>query len=295
VRDASTWTYAEAFVRNRGLVASADQGRLREATVAIVGAGGMGGWHALTLARQGVGGFHLIDPDTFSVANFNRQAGARCSSLGCNKALELERQVLDINPEARVKRWEAHLGPLNVGEFLSGVDVVLDALDYFAIDARRLLFAEARARKQWVVSAGPLGFSGILVAFDPQGMSFDDYCDLRPGLSREEQLVRFTAAIAPRPTHLRYLDLAQVNAGTGAAPSSVIGCMLASALACTEVIALLLGWRRPAAAPAFFQFDSRRQLLRRGRLRWGNRGPIQRLVCWYLRRRLRAVGAFKDP
>ena len=102
-----SWTWDAAFARNLGLVSRDEQARLRQSTVAIAGAGGVGGGHALSLARQGIGGFRLADPDTFSVSNVNRQLGARVSSLGLNKAEEMRRMVLDINPDARVATWEA--------------------------------------------------------------------------------------------------------------------------------------------------------------------------------------------
>jgi molybdopterin/thiamine biosynthesis adenylyltransferase len=284
------WTYDEAFQRNRGLVALGEQGRLRRATVAIAGLGGVGGSHALTLARMGVGGFHLADPDHFAVANFNRQACARISSLGENKAIEAARAVRDINPEVRVHVVPAAITPENVDRFLTGVDVVLDGLDFFAMEARRLLYGRARARGLWVLSAAPLGFSAALLAFSPDGMSFDDYFDLRRELSPEEQLISFAVGLAPSATHLPYMDLSAVDLGSGAGPSSSIGCILASAVIATGAIAVLLGRGHLAAAPAYCQVDPYRGLLRRGVLRFGNRGPLQRLKRWLLGRHLRRLG-----
>ena len=73
---------AEAFARNLGWVSAQEQARLRASRVAIAGLGGVGGAHLLTLARLGVGAFHLADPDRFEMANLNRQAGASLSTLG---------------------------------------------------------------------------------------------------------------------------------------------------------------------------------------------------------------------
>src|SRR5262245_44903583 len=92
----------EAFSRNIGLVSPGEQARLARASVAIPGVGGVGGWHALTLARQGVGRFRLADFDTFSIANINRQAGAFQSTLGRPKVEVLRSMILDINPSAEV-------------------------------------------------------------------------------------------------------------------------------------------------------------------------------------------------
>src|SRR5579859_1083929 len=83
---AKDWSYREAFSRHRGLLSDEDQERLRRSRVALVGMGGVGGAHLLTLARLGIGSFHIADPDRFEVANFNRQPGATIRNLGRNKA-----------------------------------------------------------------------------------------------------------------------------------------------------------------------------------------------------------------
>src|SRR5690242_11608727 len=53
------WSYDTAFARHRGLISAEEQGRLRRSRVAIVGMGGVGGIHLVTLARLGIGGFHV--------------------------------------------------------------------------------------------------------------------------------------------------------------------------------------------------------------------------------------------
>ena len=283
--DELRFAYDVAFSRNRGLISREEQQRLRSATVAICGTGGVGGGHAITLARQGVGGFHLADPDTFAPANLNRQAGARMSSMGMNKAAEIGRMIIDINPDARVTVFEEAIGPTNIGRFLDGVGCVLDGVDFFAMGARRLLFATARERGLWTLTAGPLGFSSALIAFAPDGMSFDEYCDLNPGMSEVDQLVAFAVAVAPAATQFSYMDYSEVDLEKRIGPSAGLACQLCSALISMEAIAILLGRRRPRAAPAFSQFDAYRGIYKKGRLRFGNRGPLQLLKRYLLRRR----------
>ena len=93
----------EAFERNRGLISLAEQERLSSCLVAIAGCGGVGGLHAHTLARLGVGRFRLSDDDTFSLANFNRQIGATVRTLGSNKAAVTADMIRSINPEAHIE------------------------------------------------------------------------------------------------------------------------------------------------------------------------------------------------
>ncbi|MEJ1710180.1 ThiF family adenylyltransferase, partial [Escherichia coli] len=91
--------------------------------------------------------------------------------------------------------------------FLDGVDVVLDGLDFFQFDIRRSLFNTARSMGVPVITAGPLGFSSALLVFAPDGMGFDDYFDVGGNLPDESKYLRFAMGLAPRPTHIGYMDL----------------------------------------------------------------------------------------
>ena len=61
--------YNKAFRRNLGLITEQEQQKLSNAHVAIVGMGGVGGIHAATLARLGIGRFSIADPDVFEISN----------------------------------------------------------------------------------------------------------------------------------------------------------------------------------------------------------------------------------
>src|SRR5262249_30513047 len=158
--------------------------------------------------------------------------------------------------------------------------------DFFALDVRRMLFAEARKRGLWAMTAGPLGFSAAFVAFDPQGMSFDDYCDFRPEMTYGEGLAAFAVAVAPAATQRHYMDLRRVNVAERIGPSAALAVSVTSAFVAMETIAIILGRRAPAAAPSYAQFDLYRRKLVLGKLRFGNRGPLQRLKRWLLLRKV---------
>lgn len=279
------WNYDAAFARNRGLISEAEQRRLRECTVAVVGLGGVGGVHVATLARLGVGGFRIADPDRFEIANFNRQLGATTHTLGHNKAEVIAGVARSINPDVRLLAWSEAITAANVGAFLEGADLLIDGIDFFAPAARRLVFAEARRRGLWALTAGPVGFSSAWIAFDPRGLSFDDYFDLRDDMDHWDQLAAFAVGLAPRATHWSYLDLTRADPRAGTGPSVGLACQLCAGIAAAEALKILLqrGPLRPA--PYYFQFDAYRQLLRKGRRWGGNRHPWQRFKRWYLRRR----------
>jgi molybdopterin/thiamine biosynthesis adenylyltransferase len=283
----SGWCYDEAFSRHRGLISRQEQQRLRSSRVAIVGMGGVGGVHLATLARLGIGAFHIADPDRFEVANFNRQYGATTGTVGRSKAEVMADLARGINPHARLRVFPEKITAANVGEFLDGVDLLVDGIDFFAIDARRLLFREARRRGIWALTAGPIGFSTAYLCFSPHGMSFDEYFDVHDGMSRPEQLIAFAVGLAPRATHLRYFDMEQVEPQSGRGPSAALACHLCSGVAAAEAMKILLGRSPVRAAPHYFQFDAYRQLFRKGRLLLGNRNPVQRLKRWWLARKFK--------
>jgi molybdopterin/thiamine biosynthesis adenylyltransferase len=286
---ASRWSYQEAFARNLGLVSPEEQQQLRDSRVAIVGMGGVGGVHLTTLARLGVGKFSIADPDTFEVANFNRQVGATTQSLGRSKVEVMAEEVRAINPEVELRLFQA-VTPENVADFLDGAGVLIDSIDFFEIAARRQIFAEARRRGIWAVTAAPLGFSTAWLAFSPTGMSFDEYFDLNDSMDQLDRIIAFGIGLAPRATHLGYMELARTDPRTHRGPSAGLSCQLCSGVAAAETLKILLGRSPIRAAPHYFQFDPYRYLLRRGKLRGGNRNPLQRLKRWLARRKLVRLG-----
>lgn len=104
--------------------------KLRNARVAVFGLGGVGGYVVEALARCGVGALELVDHDTISITNINRQIFATCSTVGKSKALAAKERVLDIDPEIRVTERELFFGPDTASEFdFSGYSYVVDAID----------------------------------------------------------------------------------------------------------------------------------------------------------------------
>lgn len=279
--------YDIAFARNRGLVSEQEQRKLRAARVLIVGMGGVGGLHATTLARLGVGRFRVVDPDTFGLANFNRQQGATIETLGAPKASTMAAQIRAINPEAEVEAFDLALDEHNVDNLMTGVDLVVDGIDFFALSARLVAYGAAWKRAIPVVSSGPIGMSATMHIFARGGMSFQRYFDLRPGMSRPQQLAAFMAGVAPRMSQRPYIDMSEIDVGGEYGPSLGAACMLSAGVVGVESLRLLLG--RPGArlAPHYFQFDAYRQRLYRGYLRGGNRHPMQRLKRFVLERMMR--------
>jgi molybdopterin/thiamine biosynthesis adenylyltransferase len=270
-------------------VTAAEQGKLRQCRIAIAGMGGVGGVHLVTLARLGIGSFTIADPDRFEVANFNRQYGATIPSLGRLKVEVMAEAVRAINPEAEVRTFAAPIGRENLSDFLDGANVFVDGIDFFALDARRLIFGEARKRGLWSITAGPHAFSAAWLLFSPDGMSFDEFFDFHDGMGEEDKLVAFAVGTVPKPIHLAYLDFAKYfSPGSRKGASLGVACQIASGIVGTQVAKILLGRPGLRPAPWYFQFDAYREMLVKGKLRGGNRHPWQRLKRWWLKRRMLA-------
>jgi len=283
-RDA--FDYHTAFQRNLGFLNEEEQERLRRSRIAIAGLGGTGGAQAHALARLGLGAFHLADPDTFELANFNRQLGATLSTLGKPKTATIRDIIHDINPEADIRLFTGGINADNIGEFLTEVDVVVDSLDFYCFKERFLLYGEARRRGLWVVTSPPLGFGFTLLNFDPHGMSFEDYFGFNSNMEERELVVSLVAGIVPRPYMMRYLRLDPSRFKERRLPSVGAAPFMSAGVVATEVVNLIIRRVPPLAVPTVLQFDALLHRFHYRRYRLGMRGPLQRLKKRILRQRL---------
>lgn len=285
------FAYDAAFARNIGWVTASEQAALRRKRIAIAGMGGVGGSHLLTLTRLGIGAFNIADFDTFDIANFNRQAGALVSSLGRPKVEVLAAMAHDINPECDQRLFPQGVSVANLDDFLNGVDLYVDALDFFAFEARRAVFAACHCRGIPAVTAAPLGIGAAVLVFLPGQMSFEEYFCLE-GCDEEEMAVRFLLGLSPAMLQLGYLvDPTRVNLAERRGPSTVAACQICAGVTATESLKILLDRGGVRAAPHGYQFDAYRNRLARTWRPGGNRNPLQRIALWIARRQLQKMKA----
>ena len=120
----------EPFSRTELLLGKQAMEKLNNATVAVFGLGGVGGYTVEALARSGLGALELVDHDTVSITNINRQILATHSTIGMDKAEAARRRVLDINPDCRVVARKEFFTPDTAANFdFSKYDYVVDAID----------------------------------------------------------------------------------------------------------------------------------------------------------------------
>ena len=265
-----------AFSRNLGLIDYAGQQKLWQTRVGIPGMGGVGGVHLITLARTGFGAFTLADFDRYSPANINRQHGADLLSFGRPKLDVMVERALAVNPFLHVRCFPEGITRETVDSFLENVDILVDSLDFFAQDIRRVLFNRALEKNIPVITAGPMGHSCALLLFKPGGMNYDTYFGVTDDTSAMEQLIRFALGLAPKATHLRYIDRQFVSLSDGRGPSLGSTCQLCAGMTATEAVKIVLGGKPLAVVPRSCQFDPYRGVLRKPILFWGVNSPWQR-------------------
>jgi len=283
------YSYNEAFARNLGWVTVQEQALLQQKRVAIAGLGGTGGHHLLTLARLGVGAFNIADFDIFSLVNFNRQAGALISTLNRPKVDVLASMAKDINPELDLRLFPNGVTGDNVDEFFRDVDVYVDALDYFAFDARQLVYRKCAEFGIPAVLVAPLGMGAAMLNFLPGGITFERYFALQDVADREKGL-HFLVGLSPALLQRTYLvDASRVKMADRAGPSTVMACVLCAGVAATEVLKLLLGRGKVYGAPWVIHFDAYRNRLAKSWRPWGNRHPFQRVALALAKRQLARI------
>lgn len=120
----------ERFSRTENLLGKDALLKLKGSKVAVFGVGGVGGYVCEALSRSGVGEFDLIDNDTVSITNINRQIIATSKSVGRYKTEVMKERILDINPEAKVNIHNCFFLPETSDEFdFESYDYVVDAVD----------------------------------------------------------------------------------------------------------------------------------------------------------------------
>lgn len=162
------------------------QERITEASVLVVGAGGLGCPVALYLGASGVGHLHIADDDVVDLTNLQRQIGHANERIGASKAESLAQSVRALNPEIEVLAILSRLEGEALQEAVSRVDLVVDASDNFA--TRHAINRACFSAKKILVSGAALGFSGQLAVFDPRQADSPCYHCLFPETADEAPL-----------------------------------------------------------------------------------------------------------
>lgn len=162
---------ADEFSRTALLLGDEAMARLRRARVAVFGIGGVGSYAAEALARAGVGALDLIDNDTVSITNLNRQLFALHSTVGRPKVDAARERLADVAPGCTVRTHALFYLPETADMIdLSAYDYIIDAID--TVSGKLLLAERAAAAGVPLISA--MGAGNKL---DPTGFRVSDIAD----------------------------------------------------------------------------------------------------------------------
>lgn len=174
----------EQFLRTQMLLGEQAVARLHQARVAIFGLGGVGGYVLEALARSGIGALDLIDRDTLSVSNLNRQILATHTTVGQLKVEAGRQRVLDIYPECVVRTYPIFYTPETADQFdFTQYDYVVDAID--TVTGKLALAQQAAEADTPIISCMGTGNKLDASRFEVADLAKTSMCPLARVMRRE--------------------------------------------------------------------------------------------------------------
>jgi len=174
----------EQFLRTAMLLGENAVDRLRQARVAVFGIGGVGGYTVEALARAGIGQIDVIDNDTVSVSNINRQILATHSTVGIPKVEAARKRILDINPACIVRTHQVFYTPETAAGFdFTNYDYIVDAID--TVTGKLALVQQAYAAGTPIISCMGTGNKLDASAFQVADISKTSMCPLARIMRKE--------------------------------------------------------------------------------------------------------------
>ncbi|MCI7018821.1 MAG: tRNA threonylcarbamoyladenosine dehydratase [Clostridiales bacterium] len=175
---------SEQFLRTEMLLGRDAIEKLHSARVAVFGLGGVGGYAVEALARSGIGSLDLIDSDTVSVSNLNRQILATHSTVGMLKVDAARQRVLDINPACNVKIYPIFYTPDTADQFdFAQYDYIVDAID--TVTGKLALVERAKAADTPIICCMGTGNKLDASAFRVADISKTTMCPLARVMRKE--------------------------------------------------------------------------------------------------------------
>ncbi len=226
----------DRFSRTEMLLGAEVMGVLASSRVIVFGVGGVGGYVVEALARSGVGNIDVVDNDTVSLSNINRQIIATTDTVGRYKTEVIKERILSINPECKVNEFRLFYLPETAGEIdLSVYDYVVDAID--TVSGKLEIIANAKKAGVPVISAMGAGNKLDPTAFEITDLEKTSGCPLarvmrtecrKRGIKGVTVAYSKEKAIKPVSSTSAETDGKKVPPGSVAFVPSVLGLVLAS-------------------------------------------------------------------
>lgn len=185
----------ERYRRNLGTIGLAGQSKLLDSCVAVIGAGGLGGYVIEGLARMGLGKIIVIDGDRYAENNLNRQLGCTEAVLGQFKGQVMSRRVAEVNSAVEVVVHTDWLDAENAASLVQGASVLVDALDNLPT---RLLLQRIAARLNVPLVHGAIaGYTGQVLTIMPGDIGLVGLYGDTPGADKGVEVLLGNPAATP--------------------------------------------------------------------------------------------------
>ena len=181
--------------------------RLAGSRVIIFGIGGVGGYALEALVRSGIGHVDIVDSDTVSVTNLNRQILALTENVGRYKVDVAEERIRSISPECEVQKYRTFVLPETVGEFdFKSYDYVLDAID--TVKGKLAIIAKAAEAGVPVISSMGAGNKTDPARFEVADIYKTSVCPLAKVMRTElrKMGIKSLKVVYSRETPLKPLE-----------------------------------------------------------------------------------------
>ena len=240
------------FVRTEMLLGSQAMERLSRSHVAVFGLGGVGSWCAEALCRSGVGELTLIDQDTVSESNLNRQAAALHSTLGMEKAQATAMRLRDIHPSCILHPVVARYEAAHREDFFRGsYDYIVDAIDL--VSCKLDLIETAHRRGIPIISALGTGNKRDAQLLRITDLSKTEGCPLARVVRKELRargIVHHRVVFSPEPACAAQAGDELPPPGRRSIPASAIWVPAAAGLLLAQAVILSLSQDDTAPAPS---------------------------------------------
>ncbi|KIX15360.1 HesA/MoeB/ThiF family protein [Dethiosulfatarculus sandiegensis] len=200
--------WPERFRSNRGSLTAAEQAKIVASSVAVLGAGGLGGYVVTLLARLGVGKLAICDGDVFEESNLNRQLLCNLETLGREKALCAAEVAVRINPAVQCTVFADWATSRNLPQILEGADVAMDCLDN--LKARYELEAAAKALLIPYVHGALAGWEGFVMTVFPGDPGLAGLYGPDP-VEKRDSAESVLGVPTPTPTWVATLQVAELT------------------------------------------------------------------------------------
>lgn len=235
------------FLRTEMLIGKDAVEKLNNSRVAVFGVGGVGGYVVEALSRAGVGNIDIIDNDTISVSNLNRQIIALNSTIGKNKVDVLKARLLDINPNLKVETYKCFFTRNTEFDF-SKYDYVVDAID--TVVGKLELITRAKSANVPIICSMGTGNKMNPTMFEVADISKTSVCPLAKVIRQElkKRRIKKVKVVYSKEMPLKPIVAEDMNVETKGgriAPASNSFCpAVAGLIIASEVIKDLIAYEK---------------------------------------------------